>query len=74
MEKVVVRYNHQSDNFETIYLAVEDPERVDAYWHPALRDTIDGERVVWIYGTAPQGVWLKDSRGVKKVGDRQIVK
>ncbi|HLR94278.1 MAG TPA: hypothetical protein VK053_07125 [Jiangellaceae bacterium] len=68
--KVLVDYPHEPDNLDTIYLAITTGQRpAPDQWQPALRDTIDGKRVVWArFPTAGRrvSVWVRDRSGEKQ--------
>lgn len=70
--KVTVPYEHRENATGRIDLAVvrrgTKPNEDD--WQPALRDTIDGTRVVWVRSEPTSRgteVWLRDSSGTRRV-------
>ncbi|MEV0968524.1 hypothetical protein [Microtetraspora glauca] len=67
--KLTVSYEHDPADLSTIYLAVV-PRGVRpsaSSWRPALRDTVAGQRVVWIRVTDVSGVvWLRDRDGERQ--------
>lgn len=66
--KVVIAYEHQPENLSFIYLAgTSGANPTDDDWVPALRDTIDGQRVVTAQLPERRRVWLRDSDGVRSV-------
>ncbi|TDE02817.1 hypothetical protein [Jiangella asiatica] len=69
--KVVVPYEHRSEDLQTIYLAIASGSRpTPDSWKPALRDTIAGKRVVWARFPAAGrrvSVWLRDRDGERAV-------
>lgn len=71
MVKVVVAHNHVSSDLRPIYMAVTRREPTQSDWKPALRDTVNGQLVVWArFETAPargQEVWVRDGFGDRKV-------
>lgn len=74
MNKIVIPYDHDPASFETISLALVptgQTPRSDA-WVPALRDTVNGRRVVWArFPPAAGDVWLRDRSGARKLGPRE---
>ena len=68
MTRIVVPYEHVERDTQLIHLAVTARDRpATSEWKPALRDVIDGRRVVWIQSAAAGDVWLRDSDGERKV-------
>lgn len=67
--KVVVAYEHDPANLATIYLGVGTRTDPPVEWVPALRDTVDGRRVVWarLEVTSPSTVWVHDSEERRRV-------
>ncbi|PXY33563.1 hypothetical protein BAY59_10805 [Prauserella coralliicola] len=72
--KISVRYEHQPADLSPIHLAItatttrQPPSNQS--WRPALRDTVDGTRVVWARFPASGrsvNVWLRDKDGVRQV-------
>lgn len=69
MSKVVVAYEHDSADLQTICLAVvpRGARPGPDSWRPAYRDTIDGQRVVWVRADLDGVVWLRDRAGERQV-------
>lgn len=69
MTKVTVAYEHNPADLATVYLAVtgRGSRPGEDSWRPALRDTIDGRRVVWARFEADGTVWLRDRDGERQV-------
>jgi hypothetical protein len=67
-EKVVVPYEHDSQDLTQIWLAFSPGTPADEDWRPVLRDIVDGRRVVWVkYDQVPHGnLWIKDRAGVRR--------
>lgn len=72
MRKLAVAHEHRADDLAPIYLAVTSTPRrpADDAWIPAMRDRVDGRRVVWV--RLPDGrrggvVWLRDRDGARVV-------
>lgn len=69
--KVSIPYEHRSDDLALIELALsESGTPGEDAWHPALRDTVDGQRVVWARFPArgrQATVWVRDSTGARPV-------
>lgn len=67
MTKVVVAYEHDSTDLATIEMAVSllDPP-AESEWQHALRDTIEGRRVLWIRSDDLGEIWVRDRSGVHK--------
>jgi len=69
MEKVIVKLEHDPSDLRQIWLAFSPGPPQESDWVPALRDTIDGQRVVW--AKYPEGttgnLWVKDRDGVRRV-------
>jgi hypothetical protein len=68
MRKVIVPYRHDPADLAIIYLAVSTGRGAPTDgWRPALRDTIDGEGVIWARFPEPATgqVWIQDGRGVR---------
>lgn len=69
MQKVILPYEHNPQDLTPIWLAVSVGTPRDGDWKPALRDTIDGRRVVWVKlpDPLPQGhLWVKDRAGARR--------
>lgn len=67
MTRIIVAYEHDPADLRAIQLAVAD-EPAESDWRAALRDTIDGQRVVWARFDRPaRRVWLRDRDGTRKV-------
>lgn len=69
MAQVILPYEHDDSDLAQIWLAVViDGEPEDEDYYPAYRDTIDGQRVVWVkFPEQPQGyLWIKDSKGARR--------
>lgn len=70
MSKITIPYEHDPADLRPIHLAVVGRGArpgADA-WQPALRDTVDGRRVVWIRSEiAGDVVWLRDHAGERQV-------
>ncbi|MFF3671677.1 hypothetical protein [Microtetraspora malaysiensis] len=68
--KIVVPYEHDSADLATVWLAVTRDARPGSDdWQPALRDTVDGHRVVWVRvpdRDASGAVWLRDRDGERR--------
>ncbi len=67
--KITVEYKHNPSDLATIYLAVtpRGSRPSEDSWRPALRDTVDGKRVVWArFETAEGIVWLRDRDGERQ--------
>lgn len=72
MKKLMVNYQHDSVNLQTIYLAVTTSRKPSSdSWKPAFRDTVNGTRVVWAKfperGGSKVNLWLRDSTGERLV-------
>ncbi len=69
MTRVVVAYDHDPADLGAVDLAVAGGPPDDADWLPALRTTVDGQRVVWVRAVVPAGarVWLRDRDGPRQV-------
>jgi hypothetical protein len=70
MTKVLVAYEHDPADLATVYLAVTPRGSLpsEGAWRPALRDTVNGQRVVWArFETADGIVWLRDRDGERQV-------
>lgn len=71
MVKVIVPLVLDSSDLRPIYLATTRREPTQSDWKPALRDTVDGQSVVWArFDEAPargSEVWLRDGNGDRKV-------
>lgn len=70
--KVIIEYPHDPDDLGVIELAVSPTGApADSEWHPALRDMLDGRRVVWARfadrGGQPVTVWVRDQHGPRRV-------
>lgn len=69
--RVTIPLDLDPADLQTVYLAVASGARPpEDEWKPALRDTIDGKRVVWArFPTAGRRVtvWLRDRNGERKV-------
>ena len=73
MQKVSVPYEHDPQDLGQIWLAVSSGTPSERDWKAALRDTVDGQRVVWVkYPTPlPHGdVWIRDRNGITRSGNR----
>lgn len=72
MARLVVKYEHDPADHAPIFLGVLPVEAAGehAAMKPAFRDTIDGERVVWIDTELTGWVraYLADPKGVKALG------
>jgi hypothetical protein len=69
MTMVMVAYEHDPADHRPVHLAVAGRGArpgADA-WQPALRDTVDGRRVVWIRSDTDGVVWLRDHAGERTV-------
>lgn len=68
--KVMVKYEHDSADFDLIELAVVttrgSKEPLEG-WVAAYRDTVNGERVVWARFDHTGEVWVRDRNGARKV-------
>lgn len=71
MVKVIVPLALDSSDLRPVYLATSRREPTQADWKPALRDTINGQTVVWArFDEAPARgaeVWVRDGYGDRKV-------
>lgn len=71
MTKVTVAYEHDPADLSAIYLAVcKTKQPAEDDWRPALRDTVDGQRVVWARFPGATGVvdvWIADRDGTRQV-------
>lgn len=75
MNKVLVDYDHDPADLSPIFIAVT----TQAYpahdaWKPALRDTVNGVKVVWArFPEKPSTfyVWVRDRLGERKVDHRR---
>lgn len=69
--KIVVAYDHHERDTQIIHLAVTTrPKPAENEWKAALRDVIDGRKVVWArFGTTTGQitVWLRDRDGDRRV-------
>jgi hypothetical protein len=70
--KVVVPYDFDDDSIAQVELSVGS----DDDFQPALRDTVNGRKVVWVRSDKTGEVWLRDASGARKVlparTDRQV--
>ena len=68
-EKVVYPYEHDSADLAQIWMAMSHGLPREDQWKPALRDTINGRRVIWIkYDTVPGGqLWVRDRSGSRRI-------
>jgi len=70
MNKVTVTYEHDPADLSTVHLAVtaRGSRPRTGSWRPALRDTVNGQHVVWARFEEPPGVvWLRDRHGERQV-------
>lgn len=73
MAKLIVNYQHDPADLQTIYLSVTTSRKpASDSWKPAYRDTIDGKRVVWAHfsergGNKKVNLWLRDNSGDRLV-------
>lgn len=70
MTLIIVTYEHDPADLHRIDLAVaESGVPGDEDWRPAMRDTIDGRRVVWARFDVPRRytTWVRDRDGVRAV-------
>jgi hypothetical protein len=68
--KVIVEYDHNPADLTAIYLAWTTANQPsDSEWRPALRDTINGRKVVWArFPLSRRGaLWLRDRNGERRV-------
>ena len=67
-EKVVFPYEHDANNLNQIWMAVSVGLPEEGQWRAAYRDTINGQRVIWIkYDTVPAGhLWVRDGSGARR--------
>jgi hypothetical protein len=74
--KVTVPYDHTPADLQTVYLAISTGARPPSDgWKPALRDTVNGKRVVWArFPTAGRRVqvWLRDRDGERSVTSQTV--
>lgn len=71
-EKIIVPYQHDPADVQTIHLAVVSGAAVPGPddWRPALRDTVGGRPVVWArFAKLPERPvsWLRDRDGARRV-------
>lgn len=66
----MVPYDHDPADLSPIYLAIVEVRKkpLKSDWQPALRDTIDGSKVVWVRSDSSVGpkrkvVWVRDKNG-----------
>ncbi|HEU4751525.1 MAG TPA: hypothetical protein VFU47_00355 [Armatimonadota bacterium] len=73
MVKVMTDYDHDPADLSAVYLTLV-PRGIppaEADWRPALRDTVNGRRVVWARFPSADGVlWLRDRHGTRQVVTR----
>ena len=69
MDKVIVKLDHDPSDLRQIWMAFSPGVPQDADWKPAYRDTVNGQRVVWVkYPEGTTGnLWVKDGAGVRRV-------
>lgn len=72
MKKLIVDYQHDPANLQTIFLAVTTSKKPSSdSWKPAFRDTIGGKRVVWAKfperGGTKVNLWIRDGSGERLV-------
>jgi len=75
MTRVLVDYHHDPADLHPIDVAVVESGRPgDDDWIPALRDTVDGRRVVRVRASVPSRyiVWLRDRHGVRDVHRAEV--
>lgn len=65
MNKVMVAYDHDSENLAAIELGFGDKEPSE--WLPALRDIYMDHKIVWVRSDSKDDVWLRDRDGARKV-------
>ncbi|TKG58887.1 hypothetical protein [Prauserella endophytica] len=69
--RVTIPYDHNPADLRHIHLAITTSTQPSKDgWKPALRDTIDGRRVVWAEFPASGrtvNVWVRDSNGDRRV-------
>jgi hypothetical protein len=68
--KVLVKYDHNPANFDTIELApgIKDTQEPLEGWIAAFRDTVDGVKYVWVrLDEMPRYLWLRDHDGPRRV-------
>jgi hypothetical protein len=68
MEKITAAYEHDPQDLTQIWMAASVSTPTDADWVPAFRDTVDGQRVIWIKSdVALRGnLWVRDAAGVRR--------
>lgn len=68
MEKVIVRYDHDPSDLTQMWMAFSTGVPQDSDWVPAFRDTINGQRVLWVkVANPPSGnVWVKGREGAQR--------
>ena len=68
--KVIVPHEHDSADLRPIYISTSRRTPTAGEWVPALRDTVNGRRVVWARFDAPPApgaeVWVRDGHGDHK--------
>ena len=67
MNKVMVAYEHDSENLTGIELGFSDSDNEPEEWLPALRDIYQDRRIVWVRSNSDKDVWLRDRNGARKV-------
>ena len=70
MRKVTTRYAHEPEDLQLIDMAVTSSQNppAESEWQPALRDTVNGQRVIWIKTTKRgEHVWVRDNDGYRRV-------
>ena len=73
MAKLIVPFDHDPADHSAIYLAAQDiaaPATQHLDWQPAYRDTIDGQKVVWIRleRSGFINAWLRTRNGITSLG------
>lgn len=71
--KVTINYDHDPADLTLVEIAVRKGKPTEADWKPALRDTVDGQRVVWARFDDLPGdaqVWLRDGAETRRVRPR----
>lgn len=70
MTMFITLYDHDPRDLRDIHIAITSGGvPTDDQWLPAYRDTMRGQRVVWVRSPLDQGdMWVKDTaHGVRKV-------
>ena len=69
--KVTVPFEHDSADLRPIFISTSRRTPAADEWVPALRDTVNGRRVIWArfdFPPAPGGeVWVRDGNGDRKL-------